>query len=335
MSALRSFVRLTGVPRRVIAITAATSLASVAVAAFNGWPLWAYVLVVMVVWVPVFCLELVWAYRHFEYLAAFYLLVVTQLGHYGEHVVQMVQIHLLDRAGPDARGVFGALDVEWLHLGFNTWVLVGGAAMLFWFPRNRVLWVAMAFAVWHEVEHLYIISEFMRTGLEGNPGLLAEGGRLGDVGLGRPDLHFLYNTAETVPLVAAFLWQLRRVHSTWLAKAFPTLDQRVLAELGRSCAPKRVGAGDKVVTEGELGHHMYVVADGELEVVREGTGALTPIARLGPGQYFGEIAVLNGVPRTATVRATTPAELLELDGDTVRSVAATTDAFASTPGQRA
>jgi CRP-like cAMP-binding protein len=61
---------------------------------------------------------------------------------------------------------------------------------------------------------------------------------------------------------------------------------------------------------------MYVIRSGELEVlVSEGDGPPRRVAALGPGEYFGEIALLESVPRTATVRALTDCELLVLDKD--------------------
>lgn len=67
--------------------------------------------------------------------------------------------------------------------------------------------------------------------------------------------------------------------------------------------------GIPIVREGEIGHHLYVIEEGEVEVVHEGR----PIATLGAGDYFGEIALLRHVRRTATVVAKTPTTLLSLE----------------------
>jgi MFS family permease len=67
--------------------------------------------------------------------------------------------------------------------------------------------------------------------------------------------------------------------------------------------------GTEIVTEGEVGHHFYVIEDGEAEVSRDGQ----LVATLGRGDYFGEIALLRHVPRTATVVAKTPTTLLSLE----------------------
>jgi MFS family permease len=67
--------------------------------------------------------------------------------------------------------------------------------------------------------------------------------------------------------------------------------------------------GGVLMREGDPGDRFYIVADGELELSRDGRA----MAKLGPGSYFGEIALLTNHPRTATVTASTPATLLALD----------------------
>jgi CRP/FNR family cyclic AMP-dependent transcriptional regulator len=79
-------------------------------------------------------------------------------------------------------------------------------------------------------------------------------------------------------------------------------------ELGRQYAP-----GEAICRQGELGDCMYVVQSGEVVVTRRGEGAGSVLALLGPGETFGEMAVLSRQPRSATVRALGHARVLTLD----------------------
>lgn len=72
-----------------------------------------------------------------------------------------------------------------------------------------------------------------------------------------------------------------------------------------------VGAGRKVFEQGDAGDGFYVMTAGQAEVV----GDRAVVKTLGPGEAFGEIALLRGVPRTATLRATTDLDLVVLDRD--------------------
>jgi hypothetical protein len=209
---LRQLLVLDGVAPRAVTVTALASAAALLLAFLQGWPLWGLVLATLLPWLPAFATDLAWTARHQGALALFSLLVVTQGGHVLEHVAQMVQIHLLGRSGPQARGVFGQLDVEWVHFAWNTWVLVAVALLLLRYRRNPWLWATLLLAGWHELEHAYLLWTYLETGRQGTPGLLAMGGRLdGGLPLSRPDLHFLYNLIETTPLVLAFAHALRRM----------------------------------------------------------------------------------------------------------------------------
>jgi len=73
-------------------------------------------------------------------------------------------------------------------------------------------------------------------------------------------------------------------------------------------------AGDIIVSEGEAGEGLFVLAAGAVTVVvRDQSGRSVPVCRLEEGAFFGEIAALSGAPRSATVVAAEPCDLLELD----------------------
>jgi cAMP-dependent protein kinase regulator len=72
--------------------------------------------------------------------------------------------------------------------------------------------------------------------------------------------------------------------------------------------------GDVVISEGDPGTSMYLIASGEVKVYTRGNaGASVYLAQLGEGDFFGEVSVLTGKPRTATLTASKPTELLRLD----------------------
>jgi uncharacterized protein YhbP (UPF0306 family) len=78
-------------------------------------------------------------------------------------------------------------------------------------------------------------------------------------------------------------------------------------------------AGEVVVREGAPADKFFIVVEGELEVLR-GSGEV--VSRVGPGDLFGEIAIMRDRPRTVTVRAAAPTKLLAMDHDTFRELVA-------------
>ena len=73
------------------------------------------------------------------------------------------------------------------------------------------------------------------------------------------------------------------------------------------------GPGESVIREGELGQDMFIVVAGELRVVKSGGGEERDLALLEPGDSFGEIALLDSGPRSASVVAITASTLLRFE----------------------
>ena len=82
---------------------------------------------------------------------------------------------------------------------------------------------------------------------------------------------------------------------------FSGLDDRELDEIAVSMKERRVPAGETILEQGAGGAGFFVVDEGEAEVTVDGE----PRRTIGPGDYFGEIALLTGSERTATVTAST------------------------------
>jgi NADH dehydrogenase len=118
----------------------------------------------------------------------------------------------------------------------------------------------------------------------------------------------------------------RSVHLAWLPRterkirvgvdwALDLLLGRDIALLSRRQPDELLRAryrpGETILREGGVGDYLYVILNGEVEVFRAADGD-APVARLGKGEYFGEMAVFGETTRTATVRAVAPTETLLL-----------------------
>ena len=89
---------------------------------------------------------------------------------------------------------------------------------------------------------------------------------------------------------------------------FAGLDRKEIDMLGKLIKEQRYAAGTAIVKAGAGGHGLYIIKEGSVSVVRDGK----KVAAMGTGQFFGEISVLDGGPRTADVRAETDTVCLTL-----------------------
>lgn len=104
-----------------------------------------------------------------------------------------------------------------------------------------------------------------------------------------------------------------RVGLSWLADlVLPTDPLQLNLGTSRGMSQAHFEPGDAVFHQGDLGDRLYMILSGEAEVVRRKDSTEITVARLSPGQYFGEAALLGGAPRNATVRALTPLDVLTL-----------------------
>jgi CRP-like cAMP-binding protein len=94
---------------------------------------------------------------------------------------------------------------------------------------------------------------------------------------------------------------------------FAELSESDIDRLAKVTVVRDFKAGDVIVREGELGVAFYIVAKGHVEVVKGlGSGNEQVVARLGPGEFFGEMALFDNQVRSHSVRAVEDTECLVL-----------------------
>jgi MFS family permease len=130
-------------------------------------------------------------------------------------------------------------------------------------------------------------------------------------------------TGAVLPLLAAVLWKrltaidvahpaaTREIELLRTVPIFAPLPEGIVEQLAAKLIRLNVPAGRDVFRQGDRGDRFYVIGEGTAEVVTE-EGA---IASHGPAGFFGEIALVRDVPRTATVRAVSDLELYTLERD--------------------
>ncbi|MEI9981878.1 MAG: mechanosensitive ion channel family protein [Aliidongia sp.] len=103
---------------------------------------------------------------------------------------------------------------------------------------------------------------------------------------------------------------------------FRPFGAEAFALLERGAVQRNLPVGAEIVREGDEGRSLFVVVAGLFEVLRIASAGETRLARLGAGDVFGEMSLLTGAPRSATVRAMTDAVVLEIAKDTLDPVLA-------------
>src|SRR5439155_6857885 len=210
---VRHIVSSNSIPLYAIVAASLISL-SLLVIHMIGMDLWKVALLILFAWLPIFVVKTREIYRQYRWLAFFFVLLIAQSVHFTEHIAQMIQIHLFGLSGIQAHGIIGMLDLEWVHFIFDAvWVPICVYILLFVYRiSNPWLRILAVIVTWHALEHVAIMSYYLRTGIVGSPGLLADGGIIaGGLPLIRPDLHFLYNLIEETLILIAYTYQLKHL----------------------------------------------------------------------------------------------------------------------------
>jgi CRP/FNR family cyclic AMP-dependent transcriptional regulator len=96
-----------------------------------------------------------------------------------------------------------------------------------------------------------------------------------------------------------------------LSRLFDGMDDAVLDRMAAELQVDTASPGQVLIAEGQVASHMYVVIAGELEVLKANkTGRNVRMALLGPGDWVGEMSILDVKPRSATVRVVAPSTLV-------------------------
>jgi len=101
---------------------------------------------------------------------------------------------------------------------------------------------------------------------------------------------------------------------------FTPLDDAVLGRLALRVRRQTFGAGEVVVEQGEPGNSFYVIEQGAADVILGADGATQTVGHLALGEFFGEMSLLAGDARSATVRAATDLTVLVVDHDAFKEI---------------
>jgi uncharacterized membrane protein len=96
---------------------------------------------------------------------------------------------------------------------------------------------------------------------------------------------------------------------------FESMEEADLSALGVKLTSRSFGEGDVIFAQGEEGHAMYLIEEGAVDIVAGSASQRVTLASLFNGQYFGELSLLDGAPRSATAIAARPTLVLALERD--------------------
>jgi cAMP-dependent protein kinase regulator len=106
------------------------------------------------------------------------------------------------------------------------------------------------------------------------------------------------------------------------SQLFSSFDEAALEEILSCTAIRSFEEGDIIVTEGEEGSSLFLIVSGRVKVFTRGEkGEALPLAELTSGDFFGEVSLLTGKPRTATITAKEPVTVVELGRENVDHIA--------------
>jgi putative ABC transport system ATP-binding protein len=104
---------------------------------------------------------------------------------------------------------------------------------------------------------------------------------------------------------------------------FKTLTPRQLTDVAEKMSKRHYDSGATIISKGDPGEEFFLVSDGEVDVIR----ADREVARLGPGDFFGEVALISGEPRNATVIAQKPVDTYVLGKTDFEAALAASQSF--------
>ncbi len=115
------------------------------------------------------------------------------------------------------------------------------------------------------------------------------------------------------PSAEAAAQPLAEVKELRASALFASFREQALEQILTSTSLRTYQEGDIIVTEGEIGSSLFLIVSGEVKVFTRGErGEHLPLAELGAGDFFGEVSLLTGKPRTATITAKNAVLAIEL-----------------------